>query len=509
MSSLNDRTKSSGSTAEVEARVSARDDGNVDQAYLFLSSVNENGLALSGADRRKLLAKIDWRIVPIMFLCYAVSFVDKVSLNYAAVMGLTNDLKLRGNDFSNTATAFFAAYLIAEIPTIFILNKVPVAKWLGANVVLWGIATACTAAAHDFSSLLTARIFLGILQAAIAPSLMLLSSQYYTKAEQGPRFAFWYCGLGVGQIVGGLASYGFQHVHKHDFQGWRLMFVVLGCVTVLIGGATVLFLPDSPMSASFLTIPERAAVLKHVETNRTGVLNRHIKPRQIQEGLLDPQLWLLALMTILATIPSGVVSTYSATLIKGLGYRTTTAALLNMPSGIISIASVLIAGYGTRSTSNRGLWYAGVCLPAILGGALMSFMSKKNEGGLLAGIYLVNCIVATFPIALQWTAANVAGSSKRTFGAALLAFAFGVGNIIGPQTFQARDAPDYYPAKITVVVSQAAAAMLAVVLTVYYRWVNTQRDRKPDGYVNNIIESEQEKWQNLTDKQDRYFRYVY
>lgn len=31
-------------------------------------------------------------------------------------MGLNKDLKLKGNNFSNAATAFFIAYLIAEIP---------------------------------------------------------------------------------------------------------------------------------------------------------------------------------------------------------------------------------------------------------------------------------------------------------------------------------------------------------------------------------------------------------
>lgn len=86
-------------------------------------------------------------------------------------------MKLKGNNFSNTATAFIA-YLIAEIANAMVLQWVPVAKWLGANVVLWGIAAACTAAAKDYRSLLAARIFLGIFEAAIAPSLMLLSSQY-------------------------------------------------------------------------------------------------------------------------------------------------------------------------------------------------------------------------------------------------------------------------------------------------------------------------------------------
>lgn len=68
------------------------------------------------------------------------------------------------------------------------------------------------AAAKDYSGLLATRIFLGIFEAAIAPCLTLISSQWYTKPEQAPRFSFWYCGLGFAQIVGGAVSYDFQHV---------------------------------------------------------------------------------------------------------------------------------------------------------------------------------------------------------------------------------------------------------------------------------------------------------
>ena len=155
---------------------------DLDQAYWYVRD-HVGVEAASPRGIRRIQTKVDWCIVPIMFLCYTMQFIDKVLLNYAAVMGLNKDLKLKGNNFSNTATAFFIAYLIAEIPNALVLQWVPVARWLGVNVVLWGIATACTAAAKDYNSLLAARIFLGIFEAAIAPSLMLISSQWYTKAE--------------------------------------------------------------------------------------------------------------------------------------------------------------------------------------------------------------------------------------------------------------------------------------------------------------------------------------
>jgi MFS family permease len=173
-------------------------------------------------------------------------------------------------------------------------------------VCLWGIACAAAAGATNYHSLLAARIFLGIFEASIAPCLMLISSQYYTKTEQAPRFAVWYSGLGFGQIIGGLVSFVFQHITNRHFKSWQAMFVFIGLATALIGIATFFILPDSPMTAKWLSDSEKAALLKHVSVNQTGVKNKHFKWEQGLEVLRDPQLWLMTICTI-------CVSTLTAT----------------------------------------------------------------------------------------------------------------------------------------------------------------------------------------------------
>ncbi len=166
-----------------------------------------------------------------------------------------------------------------------------------------GISTATGAAAHNYTTLLISRIFLGIFEATIGPSLMLISSQWYTKSEQAPRFSFWYTGLGLGQILGGAISYGFQHVSSDGGQmaGWRIMFVTLGVVTVVIGIATVVFLPDTPMGAKWLSDGEKIALLRHVSVNQTGIENRTFRGWEIVEALMDPQVYLLLLSVVLVS----------------------------------------------------------------------------------------------------------------------------------------------------------------------------------------------------------------
>lgn len=215
-------------------------------------------------------------------------------------MGIKQDLNLVGNDFSNVATFTFVGLLCFEVPNIYFLQMVPAGKWLGANVTCWGIATACAAAATNYQTLLVSRVFLGIFEATIGPSLIMISSQWYTKSEQAPRFSFWYLGLGIGQIVGGAVSYGFQHMTAGSLlSGWRTMFVVLGCVTVVIGLCTAVLLPDTPMQAKWLTDSEKVALLKHVSVNQTGIESRKFRPKEIVEALTDVQTYLMLLSVIL------------------------------------------------------------------------------------------------------------------------------------------------------------------------------------------------------------------
>lgn len=132
---------------------------------------------------------------------------------------------------------------------------------------------------------------------------------WYTKKEQPARFGFWYCGLGLGQIVGGIISYGFQHVKNASLEGWRVMFIVLGLVTVLIGVWTFFCLPDTPMSANFLEEREIVRVLERVSENQTGVENKKFKMSQAVELAKDPQIYFMLMITVLVGLPCVGLST--------------------------------------------------------------------------------------------------------------------------------------------------------------------------------------------------------
>ncbi|KAJ7857017.1 major facilitator superfamily domain-containing protein [Mycena leptocephala] len=204
---------------------------SLDKAILYLDEHADSQSDSTAVDHALLVRKIDRHIVPLRLWPIPSNFSTNCDLNYAAVMGLNADLKLVGNDFNNAASWMYIANLIAEFPTGYIVQKVRPGKWLGFNVILWGVVTACAAAVTNYNGLVATRVMIGILEAATAPCLMLITGMWYTKSEAILRFAIWYCGLGIAQMLGSLISWGAASVSssKHEaLSGWRIMFLVLG-----------------------------------------------------------------------------------------------------------------------------------------------------------------------------------------------------------------------------------------------------------------------------------------
>ncbi|CAL1712102.1 unnamed protein product [Somion occarium] len=403
------------------------------------------------------LRRIDLRLVPIMLACWTLQFIDKVVLNYANIMGLQKDTGLHGDQFSWLATSFFIVFSIVQIPGVYFLSRIPVNIYLGCHMLLCGIAVACTAACNNYASLVVVRVLLAIGESGLGPSLSLVTMKWYTRDEASKRYGVWYCGLGLGQIIGGIMSFGFQHVQRGSFGSWRGMFLVTGFLNILVALWIFLVFTDNPTSAKFLSPAERAFFSRRLLSENKYVVNtRRFRFSQVISTLTSDVAILLAfLISAACSLQSGAVSTFSSTIILGFGYNSKEAALLNMPSGAVSIISSLAATWFVENNVPRSVAMLVLVAPAITGAALMSF--AKAKAALLLGIWLINTITPILIVAMSWSQANCAGHTKRVVYNAVIMIAFGVGNICGPQTFRAKDAPRYWPAKISMVAATDGA----------------------------------------------------
>jgi sugar phosphate permease len=92
---------------------------------------------------------------------------------------------------------------------------------------------------------------------------------------------------------------GFQQFTAKSIAGWRLMFIVLGVLSIVVGLFIIILMPDNQMSAKWLSDAEKAAAIQRVAVNQTGIKNTHFKWSHLKELALDIQIWLLAVLFIL------------------------------------------------------------------------------------------------------------------------------------------------------------------------------------------------------------------
>lgn len=106
-------------------------------------------------------------------------------------------------------------------------------------------------------------------------------------------------GYAVGHIESGLAK-------------WMYVFLIFGSISVVIGIATLIFLPDLPSTAKFLTDKEKLVAVARVSGNRQGVKNHHFKKYQLWQALKDPKTWILFVMAVGAQIPNSALTSVSS-----------------------------------------------------------------------------------------------------------------------------------------------------------------------------------------------------
>jgi sugar phosphate permease len=138
---------------------------------------------------RKLLWKIDSRLLPILSVMYLLAFLDRGNIGNARLGSLEKDLNLVGNDYYNALSIFYAGYVACQIPSNLMVKRMRPSRWIGITMTLWGVCSASMAATHNAAGLFAARFFLGCFETGIGPSAPLILSFWYRREELSSRLA--------------------------------------------------------------------------------------------------------------------------------------------------------------------------------------------------------------------------------------------------------------------------------------------------------------------------------
>lgn len=454
---------------------------------------------------RRLLRKIDLYVCPLMMLVYAIQFMDKSSNSSASVMGLIEDLNMHGTMFNWTGTGFYIGYLVFEVPASLMLQKFPVAKTCGIFICLWGFTLAMASVPHNYAGFESLRVLLGMLESSVTPAFIIITSQWYRREEQFLRTTIWFSCNGIGVILGSAIAYGFltrANTVGTPIDPWRLMLITIGVITVLLGVAVILHIPDTPAQAWFLSDEEKLQVVARIRDNKQGFGNRHLKKEQIIETLTDIRTYLLFFYCVAANIPNGGLTNFGALLISGLGYNSEQTLLMNMPGGAVLFVVLPTCGYIARRVGK--FMVVGIitgCLFLVFPCCLLAWGPTPKIQ--LAGFLLGNGSPISFVCMLSCIGSNTAGHTKKVLTNAIYLIGYCIGNLAGPLTFKESEAPTYTSAKL----SMAVCGIVAIAIQssiLYVNWAeNKRRDQRDER-----LDMENAEFADLTDKQNPEFRYL-
>lgn len=210
-------------------------------------------------------------------------------------MGLEEDINLKGDDYQWLGSMFYFGYLAWEYPTNRLLQRLPIGKYSAACIIAWGTVLSCFAAVTSFGGAVAIRFMLGVCEAAVTPGFALITSQWYTKKEQGTRIGIWFSFNGWAQIFGGLVAYGIAKgtdgTNYHGLAGWKIVFLFTGLLTVVIGFIFLWAVPDNQLNARFMKKEDRLLAVERIRVNQQGVGN---KVSGWSYGTLSQHVWMSA-----------------------------------------------------------------------------------------------------------------------------------------------------------------------------------------------------------------------
>lgn len=457
---------------------------------------------------RKLSWKIDLMLVPFLSFLYAIQYMDKVTNSFGAIMGLKSFYKMEGNMYSWCGSSFYLGYLFFVFFASYLVQRFPPAKTCGVFIIIWGVINTVNCTPKTYSGFIALRTLLGCFESIVTPTMVILTSQWWKKEEQFIRTCIWFSATSFGTIFGYSIAYGvWIRQDSYSLPAWKVVFVVIGVMTIALGIMFVIYVPDSPAKAWFLSEDEKLHLVERNRNNNQGFGTKIFKMYQLKECLSDYRVWLIFIFGIVDEVPNGGITNFSSILISDLGYDTKQSLLLNLPLGAVGFAgcNIMALFYGLGLVKHRIPISIAAMFIAIAGSSMLAFASSTTVQ--LVGLYIMQVSPLGMIGCLTIYSSNIAGHTKKIVGNALYLVGYCAGNLIGPQTFKGSEAPTYQSGKTAVLVCYVLSTVILIILYVSYWFDNKKRDEfviknGTDHFLDN------QEFADLTDRENPQFRYT-
>lgn len=482
-------------------------DDKLDEAAKFLAEAANDYPAMTPDIEKQLVKKIDRWMIPILLFVATLGAVDKVQIGTASLYGFQKDTHMHGQQYSWISSILPLGQVVGYFTTSFLMHWVPPANLLCTASIMWSCLTLFYSAGKNWSTFMALRFLLGFLESAISPSLTMLVTNFYKKSEQPPRNAIIFAYFS--SVFNGFFAWLIGNIPESaPLHRWQYLYLLTGSINVLYSVFIFFVLPNSPMTAKFLSKSEKYYATQRLASNRTGISNRVWRWDQAKEAVTDFKVWLIVIFNITINIPNGGLSSFGSIVISNLGFSSLKASLLTMPFGILATSSAwLFSWWAARWTNRRCIVAVIALILPIIGTVVVYTTSRTNLAAQMIGLYFMYFYWPPYVVGISLPQANTGGQTKRAVTFSFVQIGYAIGNLIGPQTFRSNQAPKYTGAVIAMLVSYCACIGLLLTYFFYVQWENKNLDKKY-GTAEDVHEGTAEGFLDITDKNEKNFRYT-
>ena len=205
----------------------------------------------------KVVNTLLWRLMPFLFLLYVVNYLDRINVGFAALQ-MRGQLGFSDKVFGTGFGIFFLGYSILQVPSNLGMMRVGARRWMSGIMVLWGVISCCMVLVRTPREFYELRFLLGAAEAGFFPGIILYMKNWFPANARARAVAWFMTANPLAGLVGSPISGALLDLHGFGMSGWRWMFMLEGVPAILLAGVVSLTLHDSPASADWLAVEEKA-----------------------------------------------------------------------------------------------------------------------------------------------------------------------------------------------------------------------------------------------------------
>ncbi|MDM0041206.1 MFS transporter [Variovorax sp. J22G21] len=337
------------------------------------------------AETDKTYAKVFWRIVPLLMLCYVVAYLDRVNVGFAKLQ-MSQDLGFSETVYGLGAGLFFIGYFLFEVPSNILLHRLGARVWIARIMITWGLMSAAFAWVQTPITFYVMRFLLGIAEAGFYPGVILYLTYWYPAQRRAKIIALFMSAIPVAGIFGNPLSGWIMDLFQgaSGFHGWQWMFIIEALPALVMGLVVLACLDNGIRSAKWLDEREKQLLEREIAADQKGTESKHA----IGAIFSDRRVWLMCLIYFCFVMGQYGLTFWMPTLIKATGVtgNLNIGLFSAIPFGCAIVAMNLIGRSADARRERR--WH--LVVPALFGAL----------GFVIAASFVHNTVVSVAALSL-------------------------------------------------------------------------------------------------------------